>query len=113
MIRLPKGLLDIETAATYCGADAASAWVTSEHVVLDLSSQIEDGDFDEDGHGWLTSIIPVRAEMAAGDLRALYLGWLLLRAGRRARGPRPRAASTCELDPADAFAPKPCRIPAY
>jgi hypothetical protein len=77
MIRLPKGLLEIETAATYCAADSASAWVTNEHVVVDLNSQFEDGAFDEDGDGWLTSIIPVRADMAAGDLRALYLGWLL------------------------------------
>ena len=85
MIRLPKELLEIETAATYCAAGSATAWVTSEHVVVDLNSQFEDGDFDEDGDGWLTSIIPVRADMAAGDLRALYLGWLLcLQAGELA-----------------------------
>lgn len=77
MIRLPKGLLEIETAATYCAAGSATAWATGEHVIVDLNSEMEDGDFDVDGDGWLTSIIPVRADMAAGDLRALYLGWLL------------------------------------
>jgi hypothetical protein len=82
MIRLPKGSLAIETAATFCAADSATAWVTGEHVVVDLNSQFEEGDFDEDGDGWLASIIPVRDDMAAGDLRALYLGQLLcLQAG--------------------------------
>ena len=38
----------------------------------------EDGtdEWDLDGHGLLASIIPVRAGLAAGDLRLLYLGWL-------------------------------------
>jgi hypothetical protein len=77
MIRLPKRLLEIETAATFCIAESATAWLTGEHVVVDLTSQIEEGDVDEDGDDWLASIIPIRADMAAGDLRALYLGWLL------------------------------------
>jgi hypothetical protein len=38
MIRLPKGLLEIETAATYCAADSATAWATGEHVIVDLNS---------------------------------------------------------------------------
>jgi hypothetical protein len=77
MIRLPKRLLEIETAATFCTGESATAWVTGEHVVVDLTSQIDEGDVDEDGDGRLASIIPVRADVAAGDLRALYLGWLL------------------------------------
>lgn len=76
MIRLPLKLLDIETAARYCSTDAASAWVASDHVVISLTSE-EEAEFDEGGEGWLGSIIPIRAELAAGDLRALYLAWLL------------------------------------
>ena len=34
-------------------------------------------DDDEDGGGILPSILPVRDELARGDLRLLYLGWLL------------------------------------
>lgn len=34
------------------------------------------GDWD-DGDGWLASLIPLRADLAAGDHRALYLAWLL------------------------------------
>jgi hypothetical protein len=32
--------------------------------------------FDEDGHGLLGSIISIRAELASGDPRPLYLAWL-------------------------------------
>lgn len=77
MIRLPERLLSIETATRYCSAESASAWVAGEHVIVDLTSTEDAGDYDEDGEGWLASIIRVRADMAAGDLRALYLGWLL------------------------------------
>lgn len=76
MIRLPRRLLDVETATRYCPADSASAWAAGDHVIVSLTSE-EEGDYEEDGEGWLASIIPVRADVAAGDLRALYLGWLL------------------------------------
>jgi hypothetical protein len=77
MIRLPERLLSIETATTYCAAESGSAWVAGEYVILDLASESEEGSCDDDGEGWLASIVPVRADLAAGDLRALYLGWLL------------------------------------
>jgi hypothetical protein len=76
MIRLPGRVLDIETAGRYCPAESASAWVAGDHVIVSLTSE-EEADFDVAGEGWLGSIIPIRAEIAAGDLRALYLGWLL------------------------------------
>lgn len=77
MMRLPERLLSMETATRYCAAESASAWAAGEYVIVDLTSEEEAGNYDEDGEGWLASIIPVRADMAAGDLRALYLGWLL------------------------------------
>jgi len=76
MIRLPRRLLDVETATRYCPADSASAWAAGDHVIVSFTSE-EEGDYEEDGEGWLASIIPIRAAVAAGDLRALYLGWLL------------------------------------
>ena len=76
MIRLPRNLLDIETASRYCPTDTAGAWVAGDHVIISLTSE-EEAEFDEGGEGWLGSIIPIRAELAAGDLRALYLAWLL------------------------------------
>ncbi|WP_255435989.1 hypothetical protein [Salinispora sp. H7-4] len=78
ILRLPKHVLDPATAARYCQSDSASAWTAGKNVVIDLRDEDEDGadEWDLDGHGLLASIIPVRAGLAAGDLRLLYLAWL-------------------------------------
>ena len=78
MLRLPTGVLDPATVADYCVGESASAWNTGTHVIVDLRREDEDGtdEFDIDGYGLLASIIPVRASLASGDLRLLYLGWL-------------------------------------
>jgi hypothetical protein len=76
MFRLPARLLDHAVAGRYCVGDAARCRSAGGHVVLDLCSEDEEGDWEYDGQGLLASILPVRAELAAGDLRALYLAWL-------------------------------------
>ncbi len=78
MLRLPKHVLDPATVAQYCQGDSASAWTAGKHVIIDLHDEDEDGtdEWDLDGQGLLASIIPVRAGLAAGDLRLLYLAWL-------------------------------------
>lgn len=78
MLRLPKHVLAPATVAQYCQGDNASAWTAGKHVIIDLHDEDEDGtdEWDLDGHGLLASIIPVRAGLAAGDLRLLYLAWL-------------------------------------
>jgi hypothetical protein len=80
MFRLPARLLDLDTAEQYCATDLASAWVSDNNVLVELLRESGDGGGDwedEDGEGRLSSIIPVRAQLANGDLRLLYLGWLL------------------------------------
>src|SRR6266536_530696 len=84
MLRVPIGLLDLDTAAAYCAGESARAWATREHVILDLSSEDEEGDWEYDGEGWLASIVPARTELAAGDVRLLYLAWLLCVQAREA-----------------------------
>ncbi|MBL6280089.1 hypothetical protein JMF97_28405 [Micromonospora fiedleri] len=78
MLRLPKHVLDPATVARYCQGDSAAMWTAGTHVIIDLHDEDEDGvdEWELDGHGLLTSIIPVRASLAAGDLRLLYLAWL-------------------------------------
>jgi hypothetical protein len=78
MLRLPIGVLDPATVADYCVGDSASAWTAGKHIVVQLYREDEDGtdEWDIDGHGLLASIMPVRAALAGGDLRLLYLGWL-------------------------------------
>ncbi len=76
-LRLPRRVLDLAMAKLYCRSQSASARVKGDFVILDFESQEgDDGDWD-DGSGWLSSLIPLRADLTAGDHRALYLAWLL------------------------------------
>ncbi len=80
MLRLPRRVLDLETAKRYCCGDSASARLKGDFVILALDSDDEDGDWEgdwDDGSGWLSSLIPLRSDLAGGDHRALYLAWLL------------------------------------
>ncbi len=82
-LRLPRAALDAATAARYCMGEAASSWVTRTHVIVDLHSEDDEGVEDwVDPEGRLAAIVPARAELAAGDLRPLYLAWLLAVQGR-------------------------------
>ncbi|MEU0530918.1 hypothetical protein [Amycolatopsis tolypomycina] len=77
MFRLPSDLLNPDFVEDYCAGDT-SAWVAGEFVVLDFASEDDTGesDFDDDAENVLSAIVGVRAELAAGDFRPLYLAWL-------------------------------------
>lgn len=72
--RLPRALLDAETARRYCDEEQR-AWVTetAEHVIVRFRWDDDEGDDWIEGDG----LLDARSELAAGDLRLLYLGWLL------------------------------------
>lgn len=78
MFRLPCELLDPAVVEAYCVDDQVSAWVTDEFIVLDFGSEDHAGEFDFDYEAatLLSAIVGVRAELAGGDLRPLYLAWL-------------------------------------
>lgn len=76
-LRLPSRLLDAATARNYCGGDSAFVREKVGMVILSFVSQDEESDYWVKGEGRLSSMLSVRAELARGDLRALYLGWLL------------------------------------
>jgi hypothetical protein len=79
MFRLPCDLLDPDVVEDYCVGDQLRAWATDdEYIVVDVTSEDDAGefDFDDDAATLLSAIIGVRAELAAGDLRPLYLAWL-------------------------------------
>src|SRR3954452_10165655 len=83
MLRLPAEVLGRSATAVveqYLVGNCSSVWTTDVFVVIDLFAEDEDGEYDEewlDGSGLLASIVPVRAELMAGDFRLLYLAWLL------------------------------------
>ena len=78
MLRLPGNLLDPDVVEEYCVDEHLSAQVTDEFIVLDLTSQDHAGEFgfDYDASALLSAVVGVRAELAAGDLRPLYVAWL-------------------------------------
>lgn len=93
MLRLPRGLVDLKAAGRYCTPNSLCLRTKGKHVVLELTSETEDYDDFDDGTGWIDRLIPLRDELAAGDLRAPYLGWLLAaqsgELGDEAREPPP------------------------
>ncbi len=76
MFRLPRTLLDPGVAEQYCVDPQVSVSATRDHVILDMTSEDEPGYWEEDLEGSLSAIVGARAELAAGDLRPLYLAWL-------------------------------------
>jgi hypothetical protein len=45
-------------------------------VIVAFENQFEDDDWD-DGTGWMGSLMSLRSKLPRGDIRCLYLGWLL------------------------------------
>ena len=78
MFRLPGELLDPDVVEDYRVGEQVDAWVADEFVVLGFTSEDHAGEFefDYDAEALLSAIVGVRAELAAGDLRPLYLAWL-------------------------------------
>ena len=78
MLRLPRGFLDPEVVEQYRVEDGLTTAGTDEHIILEMVSDIEEVDdwVEGDDEDLLPVIAGVREELAAGDLRALYLAWL-------------------------------------
>ena len=76
--RLPRALLDADTARRYCDEEYR-VWVTetTEHVIVRFRWDDDEGDDWIEGEGLLDPLLAARGELATGDLRLLYLGWLL------------------------------------
>lgn len=82
MLRLPRSALEPETALSYAvERGPISVHLVREHLILFFASEADEPeawDWEEDeDEGWLSMLVPLRADIAAGDLRSLYLGWLL------------------------------------
>ncbi|HEX9552554.1 MAG TPA: hypothetical protein VF983_05055 [Streptosporangiaceae bacterium] len=77
MFRLPTTVLDAQTARRYCHSDAASVTETADHVIIDLCLERDPDDEWLEGSGLLAGMVQARSDLAAGDLRLLYLAWLL------------------------------------
>ena len=48
---------------------------TARFVIVEFGCESE-WDGEDDGTGWMASLMPLRSDLLRGDLRCLYLGWL-------------------------------------
>jgi hypothetical protein len=76
MLRLPGEQLPLRTVQPYCLDEHVRAWATDTHLLLDLTSEDEGGDWVDGADEAMAALIGTREELAAGDLRPLYLAWL-------------------------------------
>jgi hypothetical protein len=77
MLRLPEKALDRRTIAAYCPGDNLDARWVNHFLILRFFCEGENGDDWDDGGRWMSSLITLRADVMRGDMRSLYLGWLL------------------------------------
>ncbi len=78
MLRMPKARVDLRALKPYFGKGHAARLANiGEHVVLDFGGDTEEPDYDEQRQGSLAALSPLRAELMRGDLRPVYLAWLL------------------------------------
>jgi hypothetical protein len=77
MLRIPKALLTAKEAKPYCGEYGFTVREAGDSLILDFTSNDDEGGDWEEGGGWMASLAPVRGELMRGDRRTLYFGWLL------------------------------------
>ncbi len=76
MLRLPQTVLDLGIAGQYVVDERVSVRNAGKYLILDLSSEDDEDDFVVEAHTMLPALLGIRAEIAVGDLRPLYLAWL-------------------------------------
>lgn len=78
MLRIPKARVDPKALKPYfVGRNAARLTSPGEYLLLDLWSDTEEPDYDEDGEASLAALSLLRPALMRGDLRPAYLAWLL------------------------------------
>jgi hypothetical protein len=75
VLRLPRRALDTKDVSAFCAGESLHVRKTKNFTILEFISEGEGRDW-EDSERWMDSLIPLRADLMRGDMRALYLGWL-------------------------------------
>ena len=78
VFRYPKDALDIKALRRYRGGHTLDIRATARDIIVAISIESDGESFDtaDDGSGWLSSLLPLRGDIAGGDERSLYLSWL-------------------------------------
>lgn len=75
--RYPKSMVDVKALRRYSAGQSLEVRSHGANVVIAMSAEGEDFSAEDDGRSWLSSLIALRADIASGDERVLYLAWLL------------------------------------
>lgn len=76
MFRFPQEFIDLEQIKPYSVEEMISFSVVGQHLILNIYFYEEGGGDWIEGEGWLSSLIPLRADLLQQDYRLLYLAWL-------------------------------------
>jgi hypothetical protein len=74
-IRLPQESVDYKLFKAMMPGETVRVRRTARFVIVEFGSESE-WDGEDDGTGWMASLMPLRSDLLRGDLRCLYLGWL-------------------------------------
>jgi hypothetical protein len=74
-IRLPEESVDYKLLKAMVPGGTVQVRKTARFVIVEFGSESE-WDGEDDGTGWMASLMPLRSDRLRGDLRCLYLGWL-------------------------------------
>ncbi len=74
-IRLPQGSVDYKLLKAMVPGESLRVRKTAAFVIVEFVLESE-WDGEDDGTGWMASLMPLRSDLLRGDLRCLYLGWL-------------------------------------
>jgi len=75
MLKVPRHLVDVDQVIKYCPGESAVIHEKGDHLIFEFTSETDDYEWEE-GEGWLSSLISLRADIINGDYRSLYLAWL-------------------------------------
>jgi FtsZ-interacting cell division protein YlmF len=79
LLDFPRTLLDQAAVEPYLVEGVLEVHHRSDRLILELTDEDEDGGGwvdDDEGSAWMGTLLPLRTELASGDLRPLYLAWL-------------------------------------
>jgi hypothetical protein len=76
---MPARAVSLKALEAYQAEGGFAVQARRERVIVTFESQDEDGGGwveEDEGEGWMASLVSLRADLLGGDLRAAYLGWL-------------------------------------
>ena len=74
-VRLPQGLVDYKLLKAMVPGESLRVRKAATFVIVEFGFESE-WDGEDDGTGWMPSLMPLRSDLLRGDFRCLYLGWL-------------------------------------